>query len=89
MDKEVVVLIYNAILLSHEKERVWVICSDEEVKLSEIESRKLADRVWGEGEWRNCDCSGYKASVLQDEKFSRCDTTIQTYFTVLNWWLGQ
>ena len=39
------VLIYNGILLGHEKERAWVICSDEEVKLLEIESRKVADRV--------------------------------------------
>ena len=28
MDKEVVVHIYNGILLSHKKERNWVICRD-------------------------------------------------------------
>ena len=28
MDKEIVVHIYNGILLSHKKERNWVICSD-------------------------------------------------------------
>ena len=28
-----------------------------------------------------------KTSVLQDEKVSRCYTTIQIYLTVLNWWL--
>ena len=28
MDKEVVVHIHNGILLSHKKERNWVICSD-------------------------------------------------------------
>ena len=31
MDKEVVVHIYNGILLSHEKELNWVICSDMDI----------------------------------------------------------
>ena len=63
MDKEVVVHMYNVILLSHKKERNWVICWD-------VDGSKDCHTEWSKSE-REKQISFIKACMWSEEKWYR------------------